>query len=65
MITRRFANCTILARPELGLVTTCERRGDMAVVHTEDGFVFICSVREHPQRGAVELPSDTEPEGAA
>lgn len=60
-----FTGRTILARPDLGLVTQAERRGDMAVVHTERGVTYICSVKEpHPQHGAVEMPCDCGDEPA-
>lgn len=59
MITTQFAGCTIIARPDLGAVTISERRGDMAVIHTERGVTYICSVREPiPQYGSVDLPAD-------
>lgn len=58
-----YTGCVILGHEELGLVTTAGRRGDMAVVNTTRGITYICSCAEpHPQQGAVELPSDVEPE---
>lgn len=66
MTTTYFNGCTLIARPELGAVTLAERRGDMAVVRTERGVTLICSCREpHPHQGAVAMPCDVEPEGAA
>lgn len=62
MITTEFNGRPIPAHPEFGRILITEIRGDMAIVRTERGIVYIRSVREpNPNVGAVQMPADCEP----